>query len=138
MLPVIDARTLFVASAVVFLGLVASVALAWRELRTMKGPDRFGKSYALFLAGLVLFALQGRVTPILSVWAAKVLVVLGAAFVLEGTKLIFGLPAGRRITLWTVVAASGAFGYYTFVRYDTDARTILSSAFLAALLGTAG
>jgi signal transduction histidine kinase len=138
MLPVIDARTLFVASAVVFFGLVISVALAWRELRTMKGPDRFAKSYALFLVGLLLFALQDRLPPVLSVLPANVLVVLGAAFVLEGTKLIFGLRPGRRVTLWTVAAAAASFGYFTLVRYDTDARTILSSAFLAALLGTAG
>ena len=138
MLPVIDARTLFVASAVVFAGLVISVALAWRELKSLSGPDRFAKSYVLFLVGLVLFALQGQLPPFLSYWTANVLLVLGAALVLEGTKLILGLPAGRRLTLWTTAAATVAFGYFTVVRFDADARTILSSAFLAALLGTAG
>lgn len=137
MLPVIDARSLFVASAVVFAGLVLSVALAWRELKPLSGPDRFAKSYVLFLVGLLLFSLQGPVPPFFSVWFANVLVVLGAALVLEGTKLILGLPPGRRITLWTGAVAAAAFGYYTFVRYETDARTILSSAFLAALLGAA-
>ena len=101
MLPVIDARTLFVASAVVFAGLVISVALAWRELKSLSGPDRFAKSYVLFLVGLVLFALQGQVSAASSrYWLANVLVVLGAALVLEGTKLILGLPPGRRITVW--------------------------------------
>jgi signal transduction histidine kinase len=138
MLPVIDARTLFVASAVVFAGLVISVALAWRELKSMSGPDRFAKSYALFLVGLVLLALQGQLHPVLSVWTANVLLIVGAALVLEGTKLILGRPPGRRVTIWSTVAAAVAFGFYTFVRYDTDARTILSSAFLAALLGAAG
>ncbi|HYN40980.1 MAG TPA: GAF domain-containing protein, partial [Thermoanaerobaculia bacterium] len=138
MLPAIDARTLFVASAVVFAGLVISVAIAWRELRSLSGPDRFAKSYVLFLVGLILFALQGRLPPFLSYWTANVLLVLGAALVLEGTKLILGLPAGRRLTVWTMAAATPAFGYFTVVRFDADARTILSSAFLAALLGTAG
>ncbi len=71
MLPVIDARTLFVASAVVFAGLAISVALAWRELKSLSGPDRFVKSYALFLVGLVLFALQGQVSPVLSLLAGE-------------------------------------------------------------------
>jgi signal transduction histidine kinase len=137
MLPVIDARTLFVASAVVFAGLAISVALAWRELKSLSGPDRFAKSYALFLVGLVLFALQGQISPLLSYWLANVLVVVGAALVLEGTKLILGRPPGRRITVATGLAATAAFGYYTFVRFDTDARTILSSAFVAGLLGAA-
>ncbi|MBK9968605.1 MAG: GAF domain-containing protein [Holophagales bacterium] len=138
MMPVIDANTLFVASAVVFAGLVLSVALAWRELKSLRGPDRFAQSYVLFLVGLVLFAVQGRLPPFLTVWTANVLVVLGAALILEGTRLILGLPARRRFTLWTTAAATVAFGYYTFVRFDPDARTILSSAFLAALLGAAG
>ncbi len=138
MLPVIDARTLFVASAVVFAGLAISVALAWRELKSLSGPDRFAKSYAFFLVGLLLFALQGRISPVLSYWLANVLVVVGAALVLEGTKLILGRPPGRRITVATGLAATAAFGYYTLVRFDTDARTILSSAFVAGLLGAAG
>ncbi|MBK6406784.1 MAG: hypothetical protein IPF66_18110 [Holophagales bacterium] len=134
-MPVIDARTLFVASAVVFAGLVISVALAWRELKSLSGPDRFAKSYALFLVGLVLFSLQGQISPVFSYWMANVLVVIGAALVLEGTNLIFGRPAGRRITVATGLAATAAFGYYTLVRYDADVRTILSSAFVAGLLG---
>ncbi len=138
MLPVIDARSLFVASAVVFAGLAISVALAWRELKSLSGPDRFVKSYALFLVGLLLFALQGQISPVFSYWLANVLVVVGAALVLEGTKLILGRPPGRRITVATGLAATAAFGYYTHVRFDTDARTILSSAFVAGLLGAAG
>ena len=138
MLPVIDARTLFVASAVVFAGLVISVALAWRELKSLSGPDRFAKSYALFLVGLVLFSLQGQIPAVFSYWLANVLIVVGAALVLEGTNLILGRPPGRRITVATGLAATAAFGYYTLVRYDADARTILSSAFVAGLLGSAG
>ncbi len=138
MMPVIDANSLFVACAVVFAGLVLSVALAWRELKSLRGPDRFAQSYALFLVGLVLFTAQGRLSPILTVWTANVFVVLGAALILEGTRLILGLPARRRFTLWTTAVATVAFGYYTFVRFDADVRTILSSAFLAALLGAAG
>ncbi len=137
MLPIIDSRTLYVASAVVFAGLVLSVVIAWRELKSLSGPDRFAKSYTLFLVGLVLFALQGRIPPALSYWLANVLVVVGAAYVLEGTKLILGRPPGRRITVATGLVATAAFGYYSFVRFDADARTILSSAFLAALLGAA-
>ncbi|MBI5445565.1 MAG: GAF domain-containing sensor histidine kinase [Deltaproteobacteria bacterium] len=138
MLSVIDARSLLMASAVVFAGLVLSVVLAWRELKPLSGPDRIAKSYVLFLVGLVLFAFQDHLPALFSVWAANVLVVLGAALVLEGTQLILGLPHGRKLTVWTTVAATAAFGYFTFVRDDTDGRTILSSAFLAALLGTAG
>lgn len=96
MLPVFDTRALFVASAVVFAGLVISVALAWRELKSLSGPDRFAKSYALFLVGLVLFSLQGQISPVSSYWLANVLVVVGAALVLEGTNLIFGRPPGNR------------------------------------------
>lgn len=104
----------------------------------MKGPDRFAKSYVLFLVGLLLFALQGRLPAVLSVTVANVLVVLGAAFVLEGTKLIFGLQPNRRLTGQVGLIATAAFAFFTFVRFDRDMRTILSSAFLAALLGAAG
>ena len=138
MLPTIDARTLFVASAVVFGGLIISVVLAWRELRAMKGPDRFAKSYALFLVGLVLFALRGQISDFFTMTVANVLIVLGAALVLEGTNLFFGLRPGRRVTIAAAVASTAAFAFYSHVREDADARTILSSAMLSALLGAAG
>ena len=77
-------------------------------------------------------------SDVLSMTAANVLVVLGAALVLEGTKLFFGLSPGRPVTVWTGLAATAAFAFYSHVRESEDARTILSSAFLAALLGAAG
>lgn len=137
MLPLIDARTLFVASAIVFAGLVVSVVLAWRELGKMRGPDRFATSYVLFFLGLVLFALRGHVPDLLSITAANVLFVLGAAFVLEGTRLYYGLLPTRRITLWAGVTATAAFAFLDVVHDDPPARTILSSAWLAGFLGAA-
>lgn len=136
--PLIDARTIYVASAVVFGGLVVSVALAWRELRTTPGPERFARSYVVFLVGLLLFALRGRIPDVFSMTAANVLVIGGAALVLEGTKLFFGLRPGRRVTAWSVGLAFVVFGYFSHVRPDEDVRTVLSSAGLAGLLGAAG
>jgi signal transduction histidine kinase len=138
MLPRIDSGTLFVASAVIFGGLFLSVVLAWRELRTMKGPERFAASYALFFAGLGLLVLRDRLPDLLAITVANVLIVFGAALVLEGTRLILGLPPRRRATLWSVVLSAGAFAYYTFGRPDADARTVVSSVFVGALLGSAG
>ena len=138
MLPRIDAGTLFVSSAVIFGGLFLSVVLAWRELRAMKGPERFAASYALFFTGLVLFILRGKLPDVVTMTVANVLIVLGAALVLEGARLILGLRPGRRVTLWTVGLATVAFGWFSLVREDGVARTILSSVFVAALLGSAG
>ena len=138
MLPRIDAGTLFVASAVIFGGLFLSVVLAWRELRTMKGPERFAASYAAFFAGLFLFVLRGKLPDVLTMTLANVLVVFGAALVLEGARLILGLPPRRRVTLWAVGLSAAAFGWYSHVQDDSVARTVLSSAFVAALLGAAG
>jgi len=134
----IDARTIYVASAVIFGGLAASVALAWKELRGTRGPERFAWSYVLFLLGLLLFALRDSIPPVFSVTAANVLVIVGAALVLEGTRLFFGLDPGRRVTVWTGVSALLVFVWLGLVRPDADLRTISSSAFLAALLGAAG
>ena len=138
MLPKIDSGTLFVASAVIFGGLFLSVVLAWRELRSMRGPERFAASYALFFVGLLLFVLRGRLPDLVTMTLANVLIVAGAALVLEGTRLILGLPPGRRLTIWAVGLSVIAFGYYTVVLEDARARTILSSAVVAALLGAAG
>ena len=66
MQPLVDARTLLVASAVVFAGLVVAVGLAWRELRAIRGPDRLARGFALFVAGLLLVALRDRVPAPLS------------------------------------------------------------------------
>ena len=138
MLPKIDSGTLFVASAVIFGGLFLSVILAWRELRSMKGPERFAASYALFCTGLLLFVLRGRLPDLLTMTLANVLIVAGAALVLEGTRLILGLPSGRRVAAWAVSLSVIAFGYYTVVQENAKARTILSSGIVAALLGAAG
>ena len=138
MLPRIDAGTLFVSSAVIFGGLFLSVVLAWRELRAMKGPERFAASYALFFSGLFLFVLRGKLPDLVTMTVANVLIVLGAALVLEGARLILGLRPLRRVTLWAVGVATVAFGWFSVVREDAVARTVLSSVFVAALLGSAG
>lgn len=132
-----DARTLLAASAVVFAGLVLAVALAWRELRAIRGPDRLALAFGLFFLGLVLFAFKGRIPAPLSAILANVLVCVAAAFILEGTNLFFGLAPSRRLTIGTSLLASGGFVATTFLRDGEDARAILSSAFLAALLGAA-
>jgi signal transduction histidine kinase len=137
MLPQIDARTLFVATAVIFGGLVVSVVLAWRELGKLKGPDRFAAAYVSFFAGLILFSMRGRIPDLASIVASNVLFVLGAALVLEGTRLFYGLRPTRRVTLAVPLASLPAFAWLTLVREDGANRTILSSALLAFLLGAA-
>lgn len=135
--PLLDARTLLVASAVVFAGLVLAVGLAWRELRAIRGPDRLAIGFAFFFGGLVLIALRGRVPPLLPLVAANVLIALGGAFILEGTKLFYGRAPSRRLTVATGVLAALAFGATELLSLGEDARAILSSAFLAALIGAA-
>jgi signal transduction histidine kinase len=135
MLPVIDARTLFVASALIFVCLLVSVVLAWRELGRMRGPDRLALSYAAFFVGLVLFSARGHVPSILSITLANVLFVFGAALAHEAIRLFYGLAPTRRLTVWTTAAAAAAFFFFTHVRAEPGIRTILSSALLASLLG---
>lgn len=138
MLPVIDARTLFVASALIFVCLLVSVVLAWRELGRMRGPDRLALSYAALFVGLALFSARGHVPSILSITAANVLFVFGVALAHEAIRLFYGLSPTRRLTIWTTGAAAAAFLFFTHVRDEPGIRTILSSAFLAALLGATG
>ena len=132
-----DARTLLAASAVVFAGLVLAVALAWRELRAIRGPDRLALGFSLFFLGLVLFALKGRIPAFLPAVLANVFVCVAAAFILEGTNLFFGLAPNRRLTVGAGLLASAGFVATTVLRDGENARAILSSAFLAALLGAA-
>ncbi len=135
MLPVIDARTLFVASALIFVCLLVSVVLAWRELGRMRGPDRLALSYAAFFVGLVLFSARGHVPSIFSIALANVLFVFGAALAHEAIRVFYGLAPTRRLTVWTTAAAAVAFFFFTQVRDEVGARTVLSSAVLASLLG---
>ena len=135
MLPLIDARTLFVAAAVIFGGLVVSVVLAWRELGKLRGPDRFAAAYVTFFVGLVLFSLRGRIPDVASIVAANTLFVLGAALVLEATRLFYGLRPSRRVTFVAPVAALPLFVWTTLVREDAGDRTVLSSVILSGLLG---
>ena len=135
--PLIEARTLLIASAVVFAGLVLAVGLAWRELRAMRGPDRFARAFFLVLAGLLFYSLQGRIPALLGTFASNVLFAVGAACVLEGTRLYFGFPGLPRLTAWVGVTAAAAFGSATWIRDSGEARTVLSSAFLTGLLGAA-
>lgn len=137
MLPQIDARTIFVATAIIFGGLVVAVILAWRELGRMKGPDRFAAAYVSFFLGLVLFSLRGQIPAFASIVAANTLFVLGAALVLEGTRLFYGLRPARRATVAAPLVSLPLFAWLTFVRDDAPNRTVLSSALLAALLGAA-
>ncbi len=138
MQPLVDARTLLVASAVVFAGLVVAVALAWRELRAIRGPDRLARGFALFFAGLLLVALRDRIPALLSHVVANSLIAVGAAFVLEGTRLFYGRPPSRRLTIGVAVVATGAFGASLLLPQGQAVRAVLSSVFLAALIGAAG
>lgn len=135
--PLFDARTLLAASAVVFAGLVLAVALAWRELRAIRGPDRLAVGFGLFFLGLVLFAFKGRIPALLPAVLANVFVTVAAALILEGTKLFYGLAPSRRLTVGTGLLATAGFAATTFLRDGENARAILSSAFLAALIGAA-
>ncbi len=135
--PLFDARTLLAASAVVFAGLVLAVALAWRELRAIRGPDRLALGFGLFFLGLVLLAFKGRIPAFLPAVLANVLLTVAAAFILEGTKLFYGLTPSRRFTVGTGLLATAGFAATTFFRDGENARAILSSAFLAALIGAA-
>ncbi len=135
--PLFDARTLLAASAVVFAGLVLAVALAWRELRAIRGPDRLALGFGFFFLGLVFLAFRGRIPAFLHTVVANVLLTVAAAFILEGTKLFYGLAPSRRLTVGTGLLATAGFAATTFFRDGENARAILSSAFLAALLGAA-
>jgi len=130
-----DARTLLAASAVVFAGLVLAVALAWRELRAIRGPDRLALGFGLFFLGLVLLAFKGRIPAFLPAVLANVLVTVAAAFILEGTKLFYGLAPSRRLTVGVGLLATAAFAVTMHLRDGENARAILSSAFLTALVG---
>ena len=132
-----DARTLVAASAVVFAGLVLAVALAWRELRAIRGPDRLALGFGLFFLGLVLLAFKGRIPGILPAVLANVLVTVAAAFILEGTKLFYDLAPSRRLTVGTGLLAAAGFAATLYLPDGENARAILSSAFLAALVGAA-
>lgn len=138
MLSVIDARTLFVASALIFACLFVSVLLAWRELGRLRGPDRLALSYSAFFVGLILFSLRGHVPEFLSIPVANSLFVLGVALVLEAVQLFYGHPPSRRLTVWATGGAAAAFVFFTHGRDDGALRTILSSAFLASFLGATG
>lgn len=137
MLPQIDARTLFVATAIIFAGLVVSVVLAWRELGKLKGPGKVAAAYVAFFLGLTLFSLRGGIPDLFAIVLSNTLFVVGAALVLEGTRLFYGLKPTRRITVSAPLVALPAFALLTFLRDDPPGRTILSSALLAALLGAA-
>ncbi|MCL4810410.1 MAG: hypothetical protein KJ062_21825, partial [Thermoanaerobaculia bacterium] len=101
----------------------------------MRGPDRLALSYAAFFVGLVLFSARGHVPSIFSIALANVLFVFGAALAHEAIRVFYGLAPTRRLTVWTTAAAAVAFFFFTQVRDEVGARTVLSSAVLASLLG---
>ena len=133
----IDARALYSTSAFVFLGLVISVLLAYRELRETPGLGRFVSAYCALIAGTGLFAVRDRIPDFLTIVVANVLVVLGAAFVLEGIALFYGLAVGYRITLSSALLSAPVFAWFTWVEPSSLWRTVFSSAALAVLLGAA-
>ena len=112
-----------------------AVALAWRELRAIRGPDRLALGFGLFFLGLVLLAFKGRIPAVLPAVLANVLVTVAAAFILEGTKLFYGLAPSRRLTVGVGLLATAAFASTMLLRDGENARAILSSAFLTALVG---
>ncbi len=133
----IDARALYSTSAFVFLGLVVSVLLAYRELRGTPGLGRFVSGYCALIAGTGLFAVRDRIPDFLTIVVANVLVVLGASFVLEGIALFYGLAVGYRITSAAALLSAPVFAWFTWVEPSSLWRTVFSSAALAVLLGAA-
>jgi signal transduction histidine kinase len=133
----IDARALYSTSAFVFVGLVISVLLAYRELRGTPGLGRFVSGYCALIAGTGLFAVRDQIPDFLTIVVANVFVVLGAAFVLEGIALFYGLAVGYRITLSSALLSAPVFAWFTWVEPSSLWRTVFSSTALAVLLGAA-
>lgn len=132
-----DTRALYLTSAFVFLGLLVSVIFAYRELRGTRGLGRFVSAYCALIAGTGLFAFRDRIPDVLTIVVANVLVILGAALVLEGIALFYGLTAGFRITIASALLSAPVFAWFTWVQPSSQWRTVFSGGALAVLLGAA-
>lgn len=133
----IDARALYLTSAFVFLGLVVSVLLAYRELRGTVQLGRYVSGYLALVAGAGLFAVRDRIPELFTLVVGNILIVLGAAFVLEGIALFYGHAVGCRVSLAVAAVAVPFFAYFTWIEPSSLWRTAFSSGTLAALLGAA-
>jgi signal transduction histidine kinase len=133
----VDVRGVFAACAVVFLGLTASMALGWRELRGRAGLAQFAAGYGGVVVSAALFALRGRVPDVLVSVAANAVLVAAAALILEGTRLFSGAPREHVIGRLAVALAVVAFPWLGYVQAGDVPRTILSNGLVAALLAVA-
>lgn len=133
----VDARALYLTSAFVFVGLVVSVLLAYRELRGTPGLGRVVCGYLALAAGAGLFAVRTWIPEFVTVVAGNVLIVLGAAFVLEGIALFYGRAVGSRVSLSTGLVSAAFFSYFTWIEPSSHWRTTFSAGALATLVGAA-
>jgi PAS domain S-box-containing protein len=127
----LDASTLYVACAVVFLAQGAGLLLLWWRTRLAPeaGLSRLLAGYFAVASGFGAYALASDVP---SVVLGNALLVLGAALVLESRRLFFGLPAQRLVTI-AAVAIAGAF----LVLPGLTVRAVTTNLVLGLLLGRA-
>lgn len=133
----LDTRSLFVACACLLAGLGAALAFLWRSTRDVPGLGRFAAGFGLSAVGLGLIAARGLAPALLSVVVANALLVLGAALTLEGTRAFYGLAVRRALTLSAVGFVAALLALLLYVWPNLDARVVVVSAALGAILGCA-
>lgn len=130
----IEVRTLFFATAAVFMTLALVTALAWRRNPTIAGLDRVAWAHAAIIPGVVLIALRRQIPDLLSVVVANGLLTLSAVWLLDGVRELWGgrpNPWPRRISL---AAVGLCFPYFVYVAPSVHARIVVASAVKAGLM----
>lgn len=102
------------------------------------GVRRWLAANALAIVGLVLFALQGVVSPVLSILAANVIFARSAALVLEGCRQFFGQRPALRSVHAGCAAVFVGVAYWTWAKADVNARILVVSVFHAWIYAIIG
>jgi diguanylate cyclase (GGDEF)-like protein len=102
------------------------------------GLRRWISANALAIVGLVLFALQRTVSPVLTIFAANGIFAVSVVLVLEGCRQFFGLRPALRTVHAGCAVVIGGIAYWTWIKADINARIVLVSAFHAWIYAAIG
>src|SRR5262245_13318175 len=124
----LDLPTILAVIGVVYAGTGVIMLLIWRETPAVPGLARVALSHGVTAVGAVLVAFKGTAPDLLAIVLANTLLVYAAALRLEGTRLFFGLPARRIVTVSSVGLAAFLFFRYAVIAPNERARIIVFSS----------
>lgn len=114
--------------------LSAALVFVWKVHRNVEGPVLWAIGMGVVTGGSILMSFRGYIPHLASIVVANTLVVAGYALILKGIRAFQGVERGSAWEWSAVAIIFLSFLYFTYVRFDLNARMVIYSLITALLM----